>query len=437
MISRPFSESKWSLIYIMDIIALCAQISGFIAWPATDSQKLVLWLTPLALILASLHWWENYFSEKAPFLKLLDDRRLADWEQKKQVHPLTPKPFELSRALETLKQNLYQSRYRIYLIVAPIKMILFGIYGATITGVSFTNFFTDFGTGWGNHTINVTEVVPIYNDRISDNPDLTDITNILDSEIIYSASQAILMVFLTHITSSYFCYIFGKWACKIQIQLFSFAVPLNMAVPFTITFLIAMVGVREFDTCAFHGFLPDYLFFNMPDERYDFFEYIGKEFSWLWLLWLFSQTWITRHIWSPKSEKNASTEKLFVSPMYNSLLIDQDLALNRRWDDEDQVVKRADIIEQEEEDNFNNDIDVEDGNDIKPKDRIPQIYICATMWHEEKNEMMEFLKSILRLDEDQCARRLNMQYIQEKTADIDSDYYDLESKHFNMSRNFH
>lgn len=412
----------------MDILALFAQITGFIAWPATDSGNLVLWLTPLALILASLHWWENYFSEKAPFLKLIDDKRRVAWDDKRSIDPTSPKPYELSRALATLKQNLYQSRYRIYLYVAPIKMLLFGICGATITGVNFNQFFTDFGTGWGNHTINVSEVVPIYNDHVSDTPDLSDITSILDSDVIYSTPNAILIVFLIHIAASYLCYIFGKWACKIQIQLFSFAVPINMAVPFTITFLITMVGVREFDTCAFHGFLPDYLFFNMPDERYDFLDYIGKEFSWLWLLWLFSQTWITRHIWSPKSEKNASTEKLFVCPMYSSLLIDQDLALNRRWDDEDEVVKRADIIKQEEEDEYNNDIDEEDGNDIKPSDRIPQIYICATMWHEEKNEMMEFLKSILRLDEDQCARRLNMKYIQDNRSDMDSDYYDLESK---------
>lgn len=414
----------------MDIVALCAQISGFIVWPATDSNNFVLWLTPLALILISLHWWENYFSEKSPFIKLLDDKRLSAWENLKELEPKTPKPYELARLFAEFKQNLYQSRYRIYLIVAPVKMFLFGIYGATITGVTFTNFFSDFGTGWGNHTINVTEVVPIYNDRVSDTPDLSDITSILDSEIIYSTPNAILAVFLIHIASSYFCYIFGKWACKIQIQLFSFAVPLNMAVPFTITFLIALVGVREFDKCAFHGFLPDYLFFNMPDERYDFFDYIGKEFSWLWLLWLFSQTWITRHIWSPKSEKNAATEKLFVAPMYNSLLIDQDLALNRRWDDEDEVVKRADIIKKQEEEEYNNDIDAEDGNDIKSTDRIPQVYICATMWHEEKNEMMEFLKSILRLDEDQCARKLNVRYIQDDKSDIDSDYYELESKYF-------
>lgn len=50
------------------------------------------------------------------------------------------------------------------------------------------------------------------------------------------------------------------------------------------------------------------------------------------------------------------------------------------------------------------------------------------MWHETKEELMEFLKSILRLDEDQCARRMAMKYIQLNKDDIDKEYYDLESE---------
>ena len=62
-----------------------------------------------------------------------------------------------------------------------------------------------------------------------------------------------------------------------------------------------------------------------------------SQYAWVWLFWLLSQTWITLHIWTPKCERLASTEKLFVTPMYNSLLIDQSVALNRRRDDEGDV----------------------------------------------------------------------------------------------------
>jgi chitin synthase len=57
-------------------------------------------------------------------------------------------------------------------------------------------------------------------------------------------------------------------------------------------------------------------------------------------------------------------------------------------------------------------------------DHVTRIYACATMWHETKEEMMEILKSIFRMDEDQSARRVAQQWLQV----VDPDYYEFESE---------
>lgn len=48
------------------------------------------------------------------------------------------------------------------------------------------------------------------------------------------------------------------------------------------------------------------------------------------------------------------------------------------------------------------------------------------MWHEEKTEMLAMLKSVLRMDDDQCARRLMKETLNDSKADIN--YYTYESE---------
>lgn len=55
------------------------------------------------------------------------------------------------------------------------------------------------------------------------------------------------------------------------------------------------------------------------------------------------------------------------------------------------------------------------------------------MWHETKDEMIEFLKSILRMDEDQCARRVAQKYLRV----VDPDYYEFESRFQYLGCNFY
>ncbi|GJQ87499.1 hypothetical protein Trydic_g10257 [Trypoxylus dichotomus] len=231
-------------------------------------------------------------------------------------------------------------------------------------------------------------------------------------------------VFLINIFATYICYIVGKWACKINVQGFSYSFPINLTVPVCLSVLIAMCGQYMADNCAFRHTIPLHMFFNSP-PIYELRDFIFQQHVWIWLLWLLSQAWITRHTWLPKCEKLATTEKLFVRPMYEPFLIDQDLALNRRVDD------GADWRDEIEDNDFIQDIDEIRSRppnfaEPHPDDSITRIYACATMWHETKEEMMEFLKSIFRLDEDQCARRT----VREQLGFNLPDYYELETHIF-------
>ncbi|KAG0723346.1 Chitin synthase chs-2 [Chionoecetes opilio] len=160
------------------------------------------------------------------------------------------------------------------------------------------------------------------------------------------------------------------------------------------------------------------------------------QYAWVWLFWLLSQTWITLHIWTPKCERLASTEKLYVTPMYNSLLIDQSMALNRRRDDEGDVKTEDLNLNAEEHENevsqyyetisIHTDSSNNNASKIKSSDQITRIYATATMWHENEEEMIEMLKSILRMDEDQSARRVAQKYLKI----VDLDYYEFETHIF-------
>lgn len=75
---------------------------------------------------------------------------------------------------------------------------------------------------------------------------------------------------------------------------------------------------------------------------------------------------------------------------------------------------------------FNNPNSTLSQNSISNKRNayVPVIYVCATMWHENKKEMNELIGSILRLDKDHCAMKVTQKYYKISI----NDYYELESK---------
>lgn len=195
------------------------------------------------------------------------------------------------------------------------------------------------------------------------------------SFLVTSDHLAICWVFVVQISMGYLCYFFGRFACKIHIQSVSFSFPLCLTVPTCLTILFIVAGFRASDPCYFNGILPNYLFFKTPDTG-NFFLYVTEYHVWMWVLWLFSQVWITLHIWSSRCNKNAPTDTLFVMPMYNGLVIDQSMTLNRRQHAVEEIVKVAEIIGHDDDQyrrRFEELNHLQDNEMIKPSDRIPQV----------------------------------------------------------------
>lgn len=110
---------------------------------------------------------------------------------------------------------------------------------------------------------------------------------------------------------------------------FGFALPLTLSLPITMSILIIFHALRDENTCAFHGAIPDYLFFDIPTVKP--FEMIFSEwYLWSSIVWWLSQLWITSHSWTSTCEKLARAERIFAVSTYDSLIIDQSLPLNRK-----------------------------------------------------------------------------------------------------------
>lgn len=404
LLSRNNKETQRFIKVIIDLLAIAAQATGFVVWAIVE-QKPHLWVIPLSIVLTSLGWWENYISRHSPL------------------------PF--IKRLGKIKEGFEQTRYFSYMFISIWKCLCFFLTTLFILMIKegeIQFFFSYFSEGWGEHVITILEIKPTLGGTST--PDISEIIPTGDDIIMPSSDRTPLYVLLINIFASYFAYIFGKFACKIMIQGFSYAFPVNLTIPVCISLLISACGLRNGDPCFFHDTVPSYLFFESPPAHF-LNDFISHQHAWVWLLWLLSQTWVTIHIWTPKCERLARTEKLFVCPMYEGLLIDQSLGMNRRRDDEADVkTEDLDEIQKEKADEYyetiSNHTDSSSQKNIKSSDSITRIYACATMWHENKEEMIEFLKSILRLDEDQSARRVAQKYLRV----VDPDYYEFETHIF-------
>lgn len=141
LLSRSSKEGRRAIKVIIDLLAISAQITGFVVWPLLENRP-ILWMVPIAAIMTSCAWWENYVC----------------------IHS----PIGFVRAMGRAKEDLRTTRYFNCIFFSLWKIVLFFCSLFVILwlqGEYPMNLFHLFSDAFGPHKIIVEEV----SDRFSPN----------------------------------------------------------------------------------------------------------------------------------------------------------------------------------------------------------------------------------------------------------------------------
>ncbi|KAK9877020.1 hypothetical protein WA026_016046 [Henosepilachna vigintioctopunctata] len=370
--SMEYSTLDIYVLRALDIVSILSQFTSLFLWPLIERNVKVC-LIPIAAIFISFGWWQNYADKKTE-----DDEHNTKKEEK-----------DIANETKFLYSIISVTNCLIFFVST---LIIFWIQDGEIDFL-----FNNFRKAFSDRTITVTEVQNYVEGLSEHGIDDTSQKLIGTTEVQLWTGLTILLI---NVISSYFCYSFAKFASKVSIQKISFAFPIQLTVPTLLSVIIGLSGEYLKDECAYRNILPEYLFFTLP-PFYLLRDFLMQQYAWAWMLWLLSQIWITIHLWKPSTEHLVQSEKLFLKPMYDPFLIDQSICMNRRRDNIEIGGNNSSVIH-------------------------PTIYVCGTMWQEEREEIMTCMESLMRLDEDWSAYRIAEKRI---SSDIPNNY-NLESHVF-------
>ena len=220
----------------------------------TDVDVLSLyWQIPLAMVLVSVKWWENFIDTR-------NDNRMRQ-----------------------LKNSIAMGRAKLNLLLSAVGII-------TIVGWAYL-------VDWimGEALENFPGVLVPDAQGIEDFDYGSNYAQLIVDRYVTTIAPA-----LVQIASCLVCYYCGSLACKLLMQRFSFALPLYLATPLTglVIYLQCQGHIAQFPTGA--------------GLRFEYVCYCWEDSYWFLLcgaVWWLTMLWTAAHVWFPKSEVLAVTEK--------------------------------------------------------------------------------------------------------------------------------
>ncbi|ESO97576.1 hypothetical protein LOTGIDRAFT_208748 [Lottia gigantea] len=318
---------------------------------ASNSQ----WLFPVALLLISVHWWENF----------------------------VPRTGE--------KKSKYQgSLERIANKIRHTKLEFCGmLFKLIITFLVPIVIFAPRNCG---------KTLFLQSEKDRSDCSLFGNVTLVNKPEGYTITYVPLILAGVNILSSVIGFKVAKTACVIRSQIACFTIPLILVTP--LSFVIILLSYKQH---FIQSILPHHVAWPVLRESASWIDFLNVYSTNLYLPIMFVEfinLLITvDYLWKPGTEKTASTAMLFVKPLYCGILFDQSLMLNRSSDD-DIDRKKQDHLKKELQENTMGNSFSRTTSSHKEK-VIPKIYACATLWRENEKEMTQLLKSIFRMDLDQ------------------------------------
>ena len=385
MMLSDLGEGKMVNVGI-DALAMLLQLICIIVWTVLEMDTMTNdWSLTVGLILISFGWWESYVTEDG-MLKVL-------WKIKDRMSDLNSGPGEQELIDRTvcgmhvqiladdpkgaLGQKGANARGPTYFLISLWKIGFFLMLMSTMLkeeGIlsSFSILYTDFTKAFETleyrllitSTGSTNYIPPIWN------------IELLRWDKLWEGPAGVIVV---QILCSWILYSLAKFSNRCRIH-YCFALPMTLVTPVCLFTLAPLCSYRLKNPCSYSSTFPDHLFFQCPADM-KWTSWMGEDYA-IWLLGLISFFWISFQIWRSPNIILADTNKIFSKLYYHGLLVDTCLMLNRRNDNKKKKEK-------------------------KENEKPPQIVKgCATMWHESSEEIKVCLKSLFKMDEDYCVRKL-------------------------------